>query len=62
MDWVHLTQDRDQWSSLVNMKMNLWGIIWKLIYWWIPNYLSPYEVIASLKTDMRTDAKHGLVS
>jgi hypothetical protein len=24
VDWVHLTQDRDQWQDLVNMVMNLW--------------------------------------
>jgi hypothetical protein len=24
MDWIDLTQDRDQWSALVNMVMNLW--------------------------------------
>jgi hypothetical protein len=23
MDWIHLAQDRDQWSALVNMLMNL---------------------------------------
>jgi hypothetical protein len=23
MDWIHLAQDRDQWSDLVNMEMNL---------------------------------------
>jgi hypothetical protein len=24
MDWIHLTQDRDQWWSVVNMVMNVW--------------------------------------
>jgi hypothetical protein len=23
MDWIDLTQDRDRWSALVNMEMNL---------------------------------------
>jgi len=23
MDWIHLTQDRDQWWALVNTAMNL---------------------------------------
>jgi hypothetical protein len=23
-DWVHLAQDRDQWTALVNTVMNLW--------------------------------------
>jgi hypothetical protein len=23
MDWIDLTQDRDQWKALVNMTMNL---------------------------------------
>jgi hypothetical protein len=23
MDWIHLAQDRDQWSALVNMIMKL---------------------------------------
>jgi hypothetical protein len=24
MDWIYLAQDRDQWSAIVNMVMNLW--------------------------------------
>jgi hypothetical protein len=24
VDWMHLTEDRDQWQALVNMVMNLW--------------------------------------
>jgi hypothetical protein len=24
VEWMHLTQDRDQWQGLVNMVMNLW--------------------------------------
>jgi hypothetical protein len=24
MDWIYLTQDRDQWMTLVNTIMNLW--------------------------------------
>jgi hypothetical protein len=24
MDWIDLTQDRDQWKALVNTLMNLW--------------------------------------
>jgi hypothetical protein len=24
VDWIELAQDRDQWSALVNMVMNLW--------------------------------------
>jgi hypothetical protein len=24
VDWIHLTQDSDQWQALVNMVMNLW--------------------------------------
>jgi hypothetical protein len=24
MDWIHLAQDRDQWSGLVNMVVNFW--------------------------------------
>jgi hypothetical protein len=24
VDWIHLTQDRNQWWALVNMVMNLW--------------------------------------
>jgi hypothetical protein len=24
IDWIDLAQDRDQWSALVNMVMNLW--------------------------------------
>jgi hypothetical protein len=24
MDWIDLTQDRDQWIALVNMVMNVW--------------------------------------
>jgi hypothetical protein len=24
MDWIDLTQDRDQWKALVNTVMNLW--------------------------------------
>jgi hypothetical protein len=24
VDWMHLSQDRDQWQALVNMVMNLW--------------------------------------
>jgi hypothetical protein len=27
VDWIHLAQDRDQWRSVVNMVMNLWGSI-----------------------------------
>jgi hypothetical protein len=23
VDWIHLTQDRDQWQALVNTAMNL---------------------------------------
>jgi hypothetical protein len=25
MDWINLAQDRDEWSALVNMVMNLWA-------------------------------------
>jgi hypothetical protein len=25
VDWIHWTQDRDQWQALVNMVMNLWA-------------------------------------
>jgi len=24
VDWIHLTEDRDQWQAFVNMVMNLW--------------------------------------
>jgi hypothetical protein len=24
VDWINLTQDRDQWWALLNMVMNLW--------------------------------------
>jgi hypothetical protein len=24
MDWINLSQDRDQWRALMNMVMNLW--------------------------------------
>jgi hypothetical protein len=24
IDWIDMTQDRDQWRALVNMVMNLW--------------------------------------
>jgi hypothetical protein len=24
VDWIHLTQDRDQWRSVVNTVLNLW--------------------------------------
>jgi hypothetical protein len=24
MDWIDLAQDKDQWTNLVNMVMNLW--------------------------------------
>jgi hypothetical protein len=24
MDWIDLTQDRDQWTDLVNTAMNIW--------------------------------------
>jgi hypothetical protein len=24
VDWINLSQDRDQWRTLVNMVMNLW--------------------------------------
>jgi len=24
VDWIHLTQDRDQWLALVNTVMNFW--------------------------------------
>jgi len=24
VDWIHLTQDRDQWWALVNTVMSLW--------------------------------------
>jgi hypothetical protein len=24
MNWIDLAQDRDQWSAIVNMAMNLW--------------------------------------
>jgi hypothetical protein len=24
MDWIDMSQDRDQWRALVNMVMNLW--------------------------------------
>jgi len=24
VDWIHLTQDRNQWQAFVNMVMNLW--------------------------------------
>jgi hypothetical protein len=24
VDWIHLTQDKDQWQALVSMVMNLW--------------------------------------
>jgi hypothetical protein len=24
MDWIDLAQDRDQWTALVNVVMNLW--------------------------------------
>jgi hypothetical protein len=24
VDWIHLTQERDQWQTLMNMILNLW--------------------------------------
>jgi hypothetical protein len=24
VDWLHVSQDRDQWRAVVNMAMNLW--------------------------------------
>jgi hypothetical protein len=24
VDWIHLTQERDQWQAVMNMVMNLW--------------------------------------
>jgi hypothetical protein len=24
MEWIKITQDRDKWTALVNMVMNLW--------------------------------------
>jgi hypothetical protein len=24
VDWMHLTQERDQWWALMNMEINLW--------------------------------------
>jgi hypothetical protein len=27
MDWIELTQDRDQWRALVNTMMNLWVLL-----------------------------------
>jgi len=24
VDWIHMSQNRDQWWALVNMVMNLW--------------------------------------
>jgi len=24
MDWIHLSQDRDQWQAVMNTVMNLW--------------------------------------
>jgi hypothetical protein len=35
MNWIHLAQDRDQWSTVVNTAMNLQISItcWKILEW-----------------------------
>jgi hypothetical protein len=31
VDWIHLTQDRDQWKALVNTVMNLGVPCWEIL-------------------------------